>query len=204
MAFASSGGVSGVVMRFRISRSATERVEVEGAAGVYVGEDLQGALGGSLVGFDPFFYAFVDGFVVRGVGQYLRGEGGLLVVDVVAQGRARERAPAVVAGERLDVAAQPVEPQPIAQDEVDGRCRIQRLSRGVGHVGNIQRGEHRAQVGGPLCQIRGTFASIRRWAAFSYASRSPSSRISGMRSESSVAPSEKCEIVAPISSGGRR
>src|SRR5215208_2084027 len=128
--------------------------EIEGAARVYVGEDLQGALDGSLVGFDPFFYALVGGFVFRSFAEYLRGEGGLLVVDVVAQGRAREGAPAVVAGERLYVAAQPVELQPVTKDEVDGRGRIQRLSCGVGHVGNIQRGEQRAEVRGPLCQIR--------------------------------------------------
>src|SRR5215218_4697723 len=99
--------------------------EVEGAAGVYVGEDLQGTVRRSLVGFDPCFDAFVGGSVFWGFADYLRGEQGVLVEDVVAQGRASEGAPAVVAGEHLDVAAQPVEPQPNAKDEVDGRGRIE-------------------------------------------------------------------------------
>ena len=69
-----------------------------GPAGVDVGEDLQGAFGGSFVESDPGFYAFVDGFVVRGVGQYLRGEGSLLVEMSSRRAGARQRGSPAVAG----------------------------------------------------------------------------------------------------------
>jgi hypothetical protein len=66
---------------------------------------------GSFVGFGPGFYAFAWGFVLRGVAEHFRGKRGLLVEDIVAQRGARQGAPAVVAGQGFDVAAQRVTPR---------------------------------------------------------------------------------------------
>jgi hypothetical protein len=98
-----------------------QRCEAKGPAGVDVRQDLQGAFYQGPVGVRPGFDAFRSREVVGGTPEYLRGELGLLVVEVVAQRRPRERLPAVVAGQGLDMAAQSVEPQPAAQGEIDHR-----------------------------------------------------------------------------------
>ena len=118
-------------MRFRISRSATERVERSKVPLEFMSaRTCRVRSDGSFVDLRPMLLCVRRRVCRAGCCVSTSAvRAACWLIDVVAQRRARERAPAVVAGQRLDVAAQPVEPQPVAQDEVDRRCRVQRLSR---------------------------------------------------------------------------
>src|SRR4028118_574653 len=94
---------------------------VEGAAGACGGQDVEGAGHGAVVRGGPGLYPLRHGRFLGGVPEDGGGYGRLEAVDVVAQGRAREGAPPVVAGEGLDVVAEPVDPEPGPEGGVDRR-----------------------------------------------------------------------------------
>ena len=71
---------------------------------------------------------------------------GVEAEQVVAQRRARHRLPAVLARQRGDLVAQPVQVQPAADEEVQRRDLVDRAPGGARHADDVERGEEVAQA----------------------------------------------------------
>ena len=68
-------------------------------------------------------------------------------VELVAEGSARERLPAIVARERGDLVAEPLELEPGAEAVVDGGDLLERRAGRAGHLDDVERREHGAEPG---------------------------------------------------------
>ena len=85
----------------------------------------------------------IDGVCAR-ASQNVGGELCVEAEEVVAKRRARHRLPAVLAWQRRDPVAQPVQAQPAADEEVQARHLVDRALGGAGHADDVERGEGRS------------------------------------------------------------
>ena len=128
--------------------------EVEGRARADVGEDPEAALEQRAVRLDPGVEARVgvDDACPRAA-QHVGCELCVEAEEVVAKRRARHRLPAVLAWQRGDPVAQPVQAQPAADEEVQARHLVDRALGGTGPADDVERGEVVAQARDAACQI---------------------------------------------------
>ena len=78
--------------------------------------------------------------------QHVGGELGVEAEEIVAQRGAGHRLPAVLARQRRDPVAQPVQVQPAADEEVQRRDIVDRALGGAGHADDVERGEEVAEA----------------------------------------------------------